>query len=287
MYYPYFRGKQYDLLALRTLIEKGLLSSRIQPIIEPVKQNAALYKFLSTADQLQQPFYLIENPQAGAFLTEEGMLSLKDLPYKKARILDQPLETLETQPSMLIVHSGSSALMSDWQQYSGKVLVPYEMRLLQKIQGELILSEDVFTRLPKTLFYQENPDEFFSGTHRNFQQRGFAGFSDFSIDSRIYYEHGFPTPILSLHLVYFEDQDLRIRHFLSPEELPSQKEKFLALMEEIKECLPKLCSGSPTLGLEILLEQAEKQKFPGMGVMRKSAVMHHMEIMSRYLDHHC
>ena len=37
MYYPYLRGKQNELFAIRELLEKGLIGDCIQPIIEPIK----------------------------------------------------------------------------------------------------------------------------------------------------------------------------------------------------------------------------------------------------------
>lgn len=42
MYYPYLRGKQFDLLALKESVNRGLLSKRIEPIIEPVRDSATL-----------------------------------------------------------------------------------------------------------------------------------------------------------------------------------------------------------------------------------------------------
>lgn len=44
MYFPYLRGRQFELIALRELVEKGVLSSRITPIIEPVKLSSTLVK---------------------------------------------------------------------------------------------------------------------------------------------------------------------------------------------------------------------------------------------------
>ena len=44
MYFPYVRGRQYELLALREMIEGNLLSSKIIPIIEPVKLSPTLIK---------------------------------------------------------------------------------------------------------------------------------------------------------------------------------------------------------------------------------------------------
>lgn len=284
MYYPYFRGKQFDLFALTTLVEQKRLSSQILPIIEPVKNSNALKKFIHLFQKENQPFYLIQNPQAGDFLTEEGLLYLNALSLKKAVIVEQPIETLSEEPELFVIGNSTPVLESDWQSNQTKVLIPKEFRLLQKVKGEKILSQDVFTRLPKSSFYQECQDEFFSDTHLTFQKSGFIGFSDFSIDSRVYYEHSYPSKRLSLHLVYFDSNQLRIHHFISGEDSPTQKDKFFELMNAINDWTDKLCGKEMTLGIELLLEAVAKNKFPGMGVMRKAAVMHHMELMSRYLD---
>ena len=278
MYYPYFRGKQFDLLALRELIEAGLLSEQVKPIIEPVKQNAAFRKLLT----LNHPIYVIQNPQAGAYLTEEGHDFLNQLPQAKAAIVDQPLELFSEQPELLIIHQTGQALLSDWSSNQAKVLVQQEFRLLNKVKGPLILSEDPFTRLPRNGFYEEVPDEVFSTTHLTYRQKGFVGFSDFSIDNRIYFEHGYPSSRLVLHLIYLKDETLRIHHFLSTEE-GTQQEKFFELMAEVADWRYRLTGDTLTKGLELLVLSAEQRKFPGMGVMRKAAVMHHLEIMSRLL----
>ena len=39
-----------------------------------------------------------------------------------------------------------------------------------------------------------------------------------------------------------------------------------------------------TVGLKILKESYFKNKFPGMGILRKASVMHHLELMSRFFD---
>lgn len=284
MYYPYFRGKQFDLLALRALLEQNLLSEKVQPIIEPVKNTASLKKLFETAQQHHHPIYLIENPQNGEFNTETGSFTLQTFPAKKALLVDQPIETMERSAEILVINQPSATLASDWTYNQKMVLVPSEFRLLNTIKGEKILSADHFTRLPKVSFYQELTDELFSNDHLTYKKRGFMGFSDFSIDSRIYYEKGYPSSLLSLHMVYFYQNTLRIHHFLSPDELPSQKEKFLALMQEVKKWQDLLSKKESTAGLTMLIDYANKGKFPGMGVMRKAAVMHHMELMGRYLE---
>lgn len=284
MYHPYFRGKQFDLLALKTLIENDLLSAKILPIIEPVKLNPALAKLLQVAQKKQRTIYLIQNPQAGAFMTTSGEQTLQQMKAAPALILDGSFGREEMKADLLITQQYNALQEWEWQKNQTKVLVPLEFRLLQKVRGPKILSQDPFTRLAQTEYYAEIPDEIFSTAHLTYQKRGFVGFSDFSIDSRRYYEKGYPSSVLSLHLVYFAADTLRIHHFLSPADLPTQKEQFLALMEEIAAWEKVICGSSPTLGFNLLLTNASQGKFPGMGVMRKAAVMHHMETIGRFLD---
>lgn len=46
MYYPYLRGKQNELFAIRELLEKGLIGDCIQPIIEPIKYTTTFKNVL-------------------------------------------------------------------------------------------------------------------------------------------------------------------------------------------------------------------------------------------------
>lgn len=283
MYYPYLRGKQFDLLALRQLSEENKLSAAIHPVIEPVKDNPALFKLIKQFEAVKQPYSLIANPQAGDFLTVSGQEKLQHITNKKARLLTGVNDDLN-DAQLLIVQNAESLKENGEIQLEVPTIAPMEFRLLQHIKGPLVLSEDHFLRL-KANYYRVIPDEIFSTTHLTFLKRGFVGFSDFSIDSRIYYEQSYPTREIVLHLVYFTaDKQLRIHHFVSPEdELPDFASRFFAVMAEVLEFVP-LQKQIDTSGLKLLKENYFKKKFPGMGVLRKASVMHHLELMSRFLD---
>ncbi|CDX00718.1 sce7725 family protein [Desulfitobacterium hafniense] len=47
MYFPYVRGRQYELLALRELVSNNLLGDYVVPIVEPVKLSPTLIKTMS------------------------------------------------------------------------------------------------------------------------------------------------------------------------------------------------------------------------------------------------
>lgn len=282
MYYPYFRGKQFDLLALCQLSEVGKLSSAVCPVIEPVKDNPALVKLLEQFNKTNQPYFLIDNPQAGDFLTLAGQEKIQRLKSSKAHFITNSLNDICQYP-LLIAPSAAVLKDIDLPKFEIPILVPLEFRLLQHIKGPKIVSEDNFLRL-KTNAYREIPDEVFTTSHLTYLKRGFVGFSDFSIDSRLYYEQSYPAKEIVLHLVYFsENGQLRIHHFVSPpEELPDFASRFLAVMTEVSQF--HAFKSEDTLGLKILKEAYAKGKFPGMGVLRKACVMHHLELMSRFFD---
>ena len=66
MYFPYLRGKQFELLALRELAELPLDSFKISPIIEPVKKDLKGIQTMVTAlNRHKVDIQLIVNPEKG------------------------------------------------------------------------------------------------------------------------------------------------------------------------------------------------------------------------------
>lgn len=62
-YYPYLRGKQYELIALRDMCEFVRDASVISPIIEPVRAtNTTLIKTLGILMSNEINFNIILNP---------------------------------------------------------------------------------------------------------------------------------------------------------------------------------------------------------------------------------
>ena len=66
MYFPYLRGKQFELIALREIFKFLEANNRISPIIEPVKETTVtLEKTLTILLQKNQNFNFILNPSVG------------------------------------------------------------------------------------------------------------------------------------------------------------------------------------------------------------------------------
>lgn len=293
MYYPYIRGKQYDLLALKELNERGLLNKHVMPIIEPVKDSAALLRTVESFAKKQQPLLLIENPQVGSYLLNaERMYDVEQA--KQGSVHAGLFLTEETNLNDVAADSYLFATnysfiqqnVAELQAVDNPLIISDESRIRTRIRQNRIILQDHFTRLKHAEQYVEVPDEFFSNTHLFYREEGFEGFADYSIDGSRYLEKGFPAPVIVLHILYFDrQQNLRIKHFVSDtmEGMGGQKEKF-------QEALAKLASWYDryadqlilTEGLAQLLTYQSLDKFPGLGTIKKLSLMHHLELMSRF-----
>ena len=77
MYYPYFRGKQYELIVIREQAEL-MAKHGITPIIEPVRKSfAALEKAIDALRKAGCAFILIGNPKCGDLAGDTGALQTK------------------------------------------------------------------------------------------------------------------------------------------------------------------------------------------------------------------
>ena len=100
MYYPYLRGKQFELIALRDVANENPDNHNICPIIEPVKENL---KFLdNTIKGLKdhgEKFILVLNPNEGDFRGKSidlvgGLVNLADSKWVPGLIYSHNCEEL-------------------------------------------------------------------------------------------------------------------------------------------------------------------------------------------------
>ena len=154
------------------------------------------------------------------------------------------------------------------------------------IEDEMIMLEDGYRKAKRNIDYIQNPDEAFSRNHIVYKKRGFVGFSDFSIVGNEYEESGFAPLAIAIHIMYFGNkEELRVHHFVSEsnESISDPARKFEEAMNSLIEWegfddLPQ------TIGLKSLVECYDVGKFPGLGVIKKYSLMHHIEMMGKYLE---
>jgi len=68
VYIPYLRARQFELIALRELLEQHKLGKMILPLVEPIKLTPTLVLTIEAFIEAKHPIAVILNPTVGFFL---------------------------------------------------------------------------------------------------------------------------------------------------------------------------------------------------------------------------
>ena len=320
MYFPYLRGRQNELLCLRELLDAGKFSSKVIPIIEPVKFSSTLFSTLIKFIEMGHQVIVIRNPEVGSFRKESGDMIKnieKESDEKKKEKIRKTLEGYkevwnnpQIQKAYLVEDDVISMVREKkidakdvvminikkgnyryYEEYGEEIIgkytvVPKGGDFEDIIEDDIIILEDSYRKAKRNIDYIENPDELFSRNHIVYKKRGFVGFSDFSMVGNDFDESGFAPLAIAIHIMYFGNRDeLKIHHFVSEsnESISDPARKFEEAMNKLVnwenfDIIPK------TIGLDNLIECYNIGKFPGLGVIKKYSLMHHIQMMGEYLE---
>ena len=320
MYFPYLRGRQNELLCLRELLDAGKLSSKVIPIIEPVKFSSTLFSTLTKFVEMGHQVIVIRNPEVGSFRKEsdemikniekesdekkkekirktlEGYKEVWNNPQiQKAYLVDDNVISLIREKKLdakdIVMINIKKGNYRYYEEYGNEIIgkytvVPKGGDFEDIIEDDIVILEDNYRKAKRNIDYIENPDELFSRNHIVYKKRGFSGFSDFSMVGSDFDESGFAPLAIAIHIMYFGNRDeLKIHHFVSEsnESISDPARKFEEAMNKLVnwenfDIIPK------TIGLDNLIECYTIGKFPGLGVIKKYSLMHHIQMMGEYLE---
>jgi len=303
MYFPYFRGRQYELLALKELAKAGLLSKFVIPVIEPVKSSSTLNGTLAEFNNAAAPVVLILNPIVGDLIGNDSAILplysyLTNSPKSIPAIIinshaENSVKLLElngfSKNSILTVFDNRDSLSIYENIFDNAIpkytLFPDERQIRRTVKQNKVMFEDKFRKKDRNADYP--PDEFFSEDHLYFSEEGYVGFGDYSIIGNEYIESGFAPYAVAIHIVYFDDEsNLRVRHFVSDsnEDISDVAGKFYEALLKLAEWYYNGQERQLTTGLQILLNHYENRTYPGLGTLKKLSIMHHLELMGKFLD---
>ena len=320
MYFPYLRGRQNELLCLRELLDAGKLSSKVIPIIEPVKFSSTLFSTLTKFVEMGHQVIVIRNPEVGSFRKEsdemikniekesdekkkekirktlEGYKEVWNNPQiQKAYLVDDDVISMVREKKLdakdIVMINIKKGNYRYYEEYGNEIIgkytvVPKGGDFEDIIEDDIVILEDNYRKAKRNIDYIENPDELFSRNHIVYKKRGFSGFSDFSMVGSDFDESGFAPLAIAIHIMYFGNRDeLKIHHFVSEsnESISDPARKFEEAMNKLVnwenfDIIPK------TIGLDNLIECYTIGKFPGLGVIKKYSLMHHIQMMGEYLE---
>ncbi|MGV2966673.1 sce7725 family protein [Paenibacillus sp. AGC30] len=309
MYFPYLRAKQFELIALRELLENKLIGENIFPIIEPLKLSPTLIKTMEHYTRENRLLGIVQNPKVGNFLDnfDEGNENRFSEAYKEIMrspylvncyVTNENFKTeLNQQLSLENLNNDEIILIHDSREYLNDFsldfsilhpkynLVPDESIYRRTVKKNRILFRDKFIKQSRNTDYTKIEDEFYSDDHLYFMDEGYEGFADYSIIGAEYSEAGFAPYAVAIHIVYFDvNKNLRIKHFVSDSNKDTRDPagKFGEALKKLVECYE--LSSINTYGLNQFRYHYDNGTYPGLGTVKKLSVMHHFELISRYLD---
>ncbi|WP_457808468.1 sce7725 family protein [Kushneria sp. EE4] len=310
MYYPYFRGKQFELITIREMSEL-LAEKNFIPVIEPVRESlGSLKKTLSAICDAGGRAIVIVNPyhgdhkEDGASITgllQEGFNEVDNISAGILLRNDMNADEVmacygqHTDHHPVLVHAGltdpkalAAALNHDMPDLTNIFIEDHAKLLYRKHfdQSKRILVRDGFKR-------QRNADyppiEEFSDLHVTYSELGMAGFGDFLIAGDVYSESGGPAYAVAIHLTFIDpskDDVMYIYHFVSnTNDTPTDPAgKFAQALEKL---IVKLDSGTShileTKAIKEFRALHAKGHFPGLGYIKKLSMKHHIETLADYL----
>jgi hypothetical protein len=314
MYYPYLRGKQFELTLLRDNA-KLFSTNGFHPIIEPVKNEfKPLLRAIDALNDNNIKYTLIVNPQAG------------DSPIKTTNILSELVRddaishtnmslgyilhaatNIHEVDSLLASHKTKDFTFIHYGYSNGKEIADtivkhknvklnvfidgfagklYQSHLA-KVGCTKVLIKDGFKSQKKNSLYP--PSEHFSDLHITYGLEGMDGFGDFLIVGDDYSESGGPAYAVAIHLTYLNksDNDMFIYHFVS-DQTSSPTDPGGKFLEALKKLVDEVNRKNSNIfrsnACQIYLELYSKRHYPGLGLVKKLSMQHHIELIANFIE---
>jgi hypothetical protein len=309
MYFPYIRGKQFDLQAIRELNYQYYTDNKIMPIIEPVnlsRNSLSNYRLLV---QTNVPFILILNPKVGRLQN--------DYPSIRTNIINNILGQYNNFTVGFIIDENESITsirnFINANQGRNKAFIHYQNfgnvnsldNLISNANGNnfnifierrvsdnypslfgnhtrKVLISDGFIRRIKNAAYPDN--DFFSGLYQTYSNNYF-GFGDYSIIGSDYIDGGWAAFAIVLHISYanpLNNNDLFVRHFVSDDNATQVNpgNKFAeALLKFIRYRNANRNLIQNTSGVRDLISYHRSGEYHGLGDIKRICILHHIELI--------
>ena len=312
MYYPYFRGKQFELVLLREMAHL-IASNPINPIIEFVRDNfSSVQRVLGNLVDAEAKFTVIINPLFGELVGEQDRILgfIEDVvpqDYENMSLgyivnhntdIQHLRETIRggDRSNYAIIHYGhvDSGIVSTETNGAENVrthifIENYTSRLYRRhFQVDGVrrgLIQDGFRIMPNKDY---PPIEHFSDLHITHTDEGMDDFGDFLIVGDEYREVGGPAYAVAIHLTYLNsEEDMFVMHFIS-ERTGSPVDP----AGKFQEALEKLVAELDRQGTLLFCSDAcneyrdlfRRSHFPGLGYVKKLSMQHHLELLSDFLN---
>jgi hypothetical protein len=309
MYHPYFRGKQFELIAIRESASL-IASAGFTPIIEPVRESlGGLEKTLQALVAAEAQAVVVVNPRHGHHRDNgDSIAALLERDYHDndaigAGILLRSDTTREDAEALLSTHSsdrvailhagftdarGIAEAIGGRMEHVRNAFIEDQANMLYRKHfagSTRILIRDSFER-KRNADYGEVDS--FSDLHVAYRDMGMDGYGDFLTVGDNFSDSGGPAYAVAIHLTYIDpDQDdaMFVYHFVSDtNDTPTDPAGKFA--QALTKLIRRLDSGRSNLlettAITEFRDLHERGHFPGLGHVKKLSMVHHLETLADY-----
>lgn len=312
MYFPFLRGKQFEIIALRELTSILSESQKIIPIIEPVKEASSYKKTFKEFHEHEIEYCIIINPR----IPKDNMNPAQTFNYfEKFKEKGKPIYTFiidnNTNVSKLISfidseikdkriayifkqlpfeHDNLSNILKGYNVKYNIVNEDFPRRYTRIIRADyknsdnnLIILADRFPKKERNSDYPNEP-VFFSDDHLFYEDENYIGFSDYLTIGEEYSEMGFAPHAVTFHLTFLQEEEIWIKHFVSEtiDNIPSKVgQKSNESLEKAAKFIKE--KNIDTYAAKEIVQIAEEGRFPGLGYLKKLSIKHHLELVNQIL----
>jgi len=306
MYYPYFRGKRFELILLRERVSL-FGDNTIRPIVEPVRQDmASLRNTVRKLVKHESQFVLVINPQCGQLRANPGPI----FELVQAELNEYPgvslgyIVTAETDahrvegelqeypgPNVSIIHygyadgKGLAGLLSGSARIKEHIFIDGYAGALYRKNFEncgrpCILVRDGF-KIRRNDAYP--PTEHFSDLHLTYRREGMQGFGDFLVVGEAYRDKGFAAYAIAIHITYINrDSDMHIKHFIS-DRTGSTADPAGKFEEARRKLISEMSGPDSEIYTSDACNEYIRMHYRGLGYLKKLSMQHHLELVTDYL----
>jgi hypothetical protein len=311
-YFPIFRGKQFELIAIREFARERAGGAVVHPIIEPVRDpsgNTGLARTIGSLEDHGYRYTVIVNPAKGDLAERKNapqviVDAIDASPATAGRICfgvllraggnsDEavnaitgselsaaPLNLIYDKPTAGPRDVGELSQLGIWHHVAE---AKRDVRSLGVFTANpsCVQLDRTFKRLPRNTDYVDKPPSVFCNAHLYFKEDGFVGISDYLTIGDDYSEGGGLPLALVIHLTYQDPSDelIYIRHFCSTSNADQSDPggKFLEAVSDLVSFVDD--EGFDNPALEQFRAYDREQRFPGLGVVKKLSMQNHLYVM--------
>lgn len=316
MYFPYLRGKQYELLAIKEMSALLGEQGKVTPIIEPVRATAGsgLDRCLVALMDSAVDFVLVVNPSVGDlknplvapdianYVAQNARASKWNLGLLvhehtdvRALIASYSRQLAGEQRRLTLIHKGvpqGNNTLPPLTAGLNRVIDVVDERWKRRYFRDLLLTSsgvtlrDGFPGEERNSAYLSKNESLFTDDHLYFADENWDGFADYATIGEAYSDGGFTPRAVAIHWTYEPKPGgpIMVRHFTSVSngDTANVGGKFLEAASKLVAFLDE--HDIHTQAAEVMRAHVANSTYPGLGIVKKLSVQNHLELVSGILS---